>query len=82
MNLKRYTIKANHKTTCFLFIIHRLILNFIMTENATQYAYKSALSFVDLEASLVQKDSVETKSLALLGSLLGFDFCFTISETN
>ena len=60
----------------FFFIIRRVILNYIITENKAQCACKLALSFVDLGTSLVQKDSVETESSSLLGSSLEFDFCF------
>ena len=40
-----------------------------------------ALPFVELGTSLVRKDSAETNSSSLLGSL-GFDMCFAIPETN
>ena len=72
---------TNQKIICFLFIILRVILNYIITENKAQCACKLALSFVDLGTSLVQKDSVETESSSLLGSSLEFDFCFAITET-
>ena len=78
--LQGYTAKASQKTTCFLFIILRVILKHINTENATQCAYKSVLPFVDLGTSLVRKDFVEIKSSLLFGSSLEFDFCFVISE--
>ena len=51
------------------------------TENATQYACKLVLPSVDLGTSLVRNDFVKIKSSSLLGSLLGFDFCFAISES-
>ena len=63
--LQGYTAKANQKTTCFLFIILRVILKYINNENATQCAYKSVLLFVDLGTSLVRKDFVEIKSSSL-----------------
>ena len=69
------------KNNLFFFIIRRVILNYIITENKAQCACKLALSFVDLGTSLVQKDSVETESSSLLGSSLEFDFCFAITET-
>ena len=75
-------MKANQKIA-FLFIILRVILKFISTENATQWAYKSVvLPFVDLGTSLVLKYSVEINSSSLVGSSLEFDFCFAISESN
>ena len=80
--LQGYTAKANQKTTCFLFIILRVILKYINTENATQCACKSVLPFIDLGTSLVRKDFVEIKSSSLFGSSLEFDFCFAISENN
>ena len=80
--LQGYTAKANQKTTCFLFIILRVILKYINTENATQCACKSVLPFVDLGTSLVRKDFVEIKSSSLFGSSREFDFCFSISENN
>ena len=64
------------KNNLFFFIIRRVILNYIITENKAQCACKLALSFVDLGTSLVQKDFVETESSSLLGSSLEFDFCF------
>ena len=69
------------KNNLFFFIIRRVILNYIITENKAQCACKLALSFVDLGTSLVRKDSVETESSSLLGSSLEFDFCFAITET-
>ena len=65
-----YTAKANQKTTCFLFIILRVILKYINTENSTQCACKSVLPSVDLGTSLVRKDSVEIKPSSLLVSSL------------
>ena len=75
-NEKIYKSKNN-----FFFIIRRVNLNYIITENKAQCACKLALSFVDLGTSLVRKDSVETESSSLLGSSLEFDFCFAITET-
>ena len=80
--LQGYTAKANHKTTCFVFIIVSVILKHINTENATQSACKSVLPFVDLGTSLVRKDFVEIKTLSMFGSSLEFDFCFAISENS
>ena len=80
--LQGYTAKANQKTTCFLFIILRVILKYINTENATQCACKSVLPFVDLGTSLIRKDFVEIKSSSLFVSSLEFDFCFAISENS
>ena len=77
-NEKIYKSKNN---LFFFFIIRRVILNYIITENKAQCACKLALSFVDLGTSLVRKDSVETESSSLLGSSLEFDFCFAITET-
>ena len=65
-----YTAKANQKTTCFLFIIPRVILKYINTENSTQCACKSVLPSADLGTSLVRKDSVEIKPSSLLVSSL------------
>ena len=63
-------------------MILRAILKYIIIENKAQCSCKLALSFVDLGASLVRKDSVETESSSLLGYSLEFDFCFAITETN
>ena len=82
IKLYGYTAKANQKTACFLFIILRVILKYINTENSTQCACKLVLPSVDLGTSLVRKDSVEIKPSSLLVSSLEFDFCFVISESN
>ena len=74
---KNYKLKNN----LFFFIILRIILKYIITENKAQCACKLVLPVVDLGTSLVQKDSVETESSSLLGSSLEFDFCFAITET-
>ena len=80
--LQGYTAKANQKTTCFLFIILRVVLKYINTDKATKCACKWVLPFVDLGTSLVRKDFIEIKSSLLFGSSLEFDFCFAISENN
>ena len=74
--------EKNQKIICFLFIILRAILKYIITENKVQWACKLALPFVDLGTSLVRQDSVEIESSSLLGSSLEFNFSFTITETN
>ena len=73
---------TNQKIICFLFIIHRVILKYIITKNEVQCACKLALSLVGLWTSLVREDSVETESPSPLGSSLEFNFCFAITETN
>ena len=77
-----YTAKANNKTTCFIYANFSLILNCIVTENASQYACNSTLPFVDLGTSLEPKDSIKTKSSAPLDFLLEFDLFFAISQTS
>ena len=57
--LQGYTAKANQKTTYFLFIIFRVILKYINTENATQCVCKSVLPFVDLVRHWYEKISLK-----------------------